>query len=377
MNDIETKVKDFEPVNIIGGGIAGLATALALKTLGIDYNIFEKSSEIKYENVGLGISANIFPILENWKILEETKKLGTEIQNFYFVDKNLKYLNSFKMKSPALSVNRRLFYQLLNERLDKEKMHLNCIKSINDFFENEIVISADGINSRTRQKYYPNLKIRNSNQILWRGISEIKLSEKFQNAYHDFIGGNLRFAIIHTGGDYYSWYMIKQKINNEKVTLDKNILKTFFKNYHPIVNSVIDKTENVYFSELLDINPNDRKNLSWSKKKKLLIGDAIHPTTPNMANGACLAMEDAFLLANLLSKSSLTLEEIFEVFQKQRTKKVDQIVVQSWWFGKLFHSKSKVFDYFIKAGIAITPNFLFDKIYSNVLVKTKVDDNYK
>ena len=377
MNDIETKVKDFEPVNIIGGGIAGLATALALKTLGIDYNIFEKSSEIKYENVGLGISANIFPILENWKILEETKKLGTEIQNFYFVDKNLKYLNSFKMKSPALSVNRRLFYQLLNERLDKEKMHLNCIKSINDFFENEIVISADGINSRTRQKYYPNLKIRNSNQILWRGISEIKLSEKFQNAYHDFIGGNLRFAIIHTGGDYYSWYVIKQKINNEKVTLDKNILKTFFKNYHPIVNSVIDKTENVYFSELLDINPNDRKNLSWSKKKKLLIGDAIHPTTPNMANGACLAMEDAFLLANLLSKSSLTLEEIFEVFQKQRTKKVDQIVVQSWWFGKLFHSKSKVFDYFIKAGIAITPNFLFDKIYSNVLVKTKVDDNYK
>ena len=377
MNDIETKVKDFEPVNIIGGGIAGLATALALKTLGIDYNIFEKSSEIKYENVGLGISANIFPILENWKILEETKKLGTEIQDFYFVDKDLNYLNSFKMKSPALSVNRRLFYQLLNERLDKEKMHLNCIKSINDFPENEIVISADGINSVTRQKYYPNLKIRKSNQILWRGISEIKLSEKFQNAYHDFIGGNLRFAIIHTGGDYYSWYVIKQKINNEKVTLDKNTLKTFFKNYHPIVNSVIDKTENVYFSELLDINPNDRKNLSWFKNKKLMIGDAIHPTTPNMANGACLAMEDAFLLANLLSKSSLTLEETFEIFQKQRTKKVDQIVVQSWWFGKLFHSKSKVFDYFIKAGIAITPNFLFDKIYSNVLVKTKVDDNYK
>ena len=373
----ETIKQDLGTVNIIGGGIAGLATALALKTLGIDYNIFEKSSEIKYENVGLGISANIFPILENWKILEETKKLGTEIQDFYFVDKGLNYLNSFKMKSPALSVNRRLFYQLLNERLDKEKMHLNCIKSINDFSENEIVISADGINSVARQKYYPNLKIRNSNQILWRGISKIKLSEKFQNAYHDFIGGNLRFAIIHTGGDYYSWYVIKQKINNEKVTLDKNTLKTFFKNYHPIVNSVIDKTKNVYFSELLDINPNDRKNLSWSKKKKLLIGDAIHPTTPNMANGACLAMEDAYLLANLLSKSSLTLEEIFEVFQKQRTKKVDRIVVQSWWFGKLFHSKSKVFDYFIKAGIAITPNFLFDKIYSNVLDKTNVDDSYK
>ena len=373
----ETIKQDLGTVNIIGGGIAGLATALALKTLGIDYNIFEKSSEIKYENVGLGISANIFPILENWKILEETKKLGTEIQDFYFVDKDLNYLNSFKIKSPALSVNRRLFYQLLNERLDKEKMHLNCIKSINDFSENEIVISADGINSVARQKYYPNLKIRNSNQILWRGISKIKLSEKFQNAYHDFIGGNLRFAIIHTGGDYYSWYVIKQKINNEKVTLDKNTLKTFFKNYHPIVNSVIDKTKNVYFSELLDINPNDRKNLSWSKKKKLLIGDAIHPTTPNMANGACLAMEDAYLLANLLSKSSLTLEEIFEVFQKQRTKKVDRIVVQSWWFGKLFHSKSKVFDYFIKAGIAITPNFLFDKIYSNVLDKTNVDDSYK
>ena len=104
-----------------------------------------------------------------------------------------------------------------------------------------------------------------------------------------------------------------------------------------------------------------------------MIGDAIHPTTPNMANGACLAMEDAYLLSNLLDNNSLTLQEIFDTFQKQRTRKVDNVVFQSWWFGKLLHQKSKIIDSFVKWGMAMTPQFLFNKIYSNVLVETKVD----
>ena len=366
-------MKGLGTVNIIGGGIGGLTTALALKTLGIKYNLFERNSEITYENVGLGISANIFPILEEWNILKETKKLGAEIQSFHFVDKELKYISSFKLPSPALSVNRKLFYQLLNERLDKEKIYLNSAKFSYDFPENDIVISAEGINSQTRQTIYPTLELRDSNQILWRGISEIRLDEKFKNAYHDFVGSNLRFAIIHTGGDYYSWYVVKEKNDCENVSLDKAILKTLFKDYHPIVNAVIDKSENVYFSKLLDINPKERKNLDWFSDKKLMIGDAIHPSTPNMANGACLAMEDAYLLANLLANDDLTLQEIYETFQKKRTKKVDNVVFQSWWFGKLSHQKNKTIEYFVKLGMAMTPKFLFDKIYSNVLVETKVD----
>jgi len=365
-------MKQIKPINIIGGGIAGLTTALALQTNGINYNLFEQNATITYDNVGLGISSNLFNILEEWNILEETKLLGIEIKHFHFVDKQLKYIHSFKLQKPALSIRRRPFYELLYKHLNKQNIHVNSKKSVTDFSADEIVISADGIHSSTRKKIHPNLTLRDSNQILFRGISEIELNDTFKNAYHDFIGDNLRFAIIHTGKNFYSWYIIKQKNNNEIISLDKDVLKSYFKGYHSVIEQVIDQSENVYFSELLDIQPKNRKTLKWFEKNTLLIGDAIHPTTPNMANGACLAMEDSFLLAHLLEKNDLTLLEIYEIFQKRRTKKVDPIVFQSWWFGKLFHQKNKTINQIVKIGIRLMPHFLFDKIYSKILIQTSI-----
>ena len=359
-------------INIIGGGIAGLSTALALETNKVEYNLFEQNSEITYGNVGLGISSNMYHILKEWGILDETIKIGAEIKMFHFVDKKLNYINSFKMDNPPLSVNRKLFYELILEKLDKNKIHLNSNKSKNDFLENEIVISAEGINSKTRNAIYPKLKIRDSNQILWRGITEIELDEKFKNSYHDFIGSNLRFAIIHTGKNYYSWYMVKEKKQGEKITLDKNILKSFLKNHHNIVNEIVEKSENVYSAELFDIDPSKRKNLNWFKNNNLMIGDSIHPTTPNMANGACLAMEDSYLLVKLLINKNKSLKEIFEIFQAKRTKKINPIVIQSWWYGKMMHQKSDIVNYFIKTGLKLTPKCIFDKIYSTILIETHI-----
>lgn len=366
-------MRQIETVNIIGGGIAGLTTALALQTNGIHYNLFEQNAEITYQNVGLGISANIFHILEEWNILEETKQIGTEIRNFHFVDNQLNYIKSFKLQRPALSVNRRQFYKLLYSHLDNQSIHLDSKKSIEDFSENDIVISAEGINSKTRQEIYPNLKLRDSNQILFRGISEIELDEKFKNAYHDFVGQNIRFAIIHTGKNYYSWYIIKEKNVGEKISLDKVVLKSYFTNYNSVVGKIIDKSENVYTAELLDINPKNRKDLRWFIKNTLLIGDAIHPTTPNMANGACLTMEDSYLFASLFGDNKLTLRQVFEIFQKKRTSKIDPVVFQSWWFGKLLHQKNKTIDRLVKMGMSLTPKFLFDKIYSRILAETKIE----
>lgn len=354
-------------INIIGGGISGLATALTLQKNGVDFNLFEKDSEITYGNVGLGISYNIQPILKEWDILEETKRMGAEIFRLHFVDYKLNYLKSFRLNHPALCVNRKNFHRLLYQQLNSNKVFFNTMKSVNDFDPNEIVISADGIQSKFRQELYPKLKLRNADQILWRGISEIKLEEKFKNAYHDFIGNNLRFAIIHTGDNYYSWYIIRPKKSYEDKHLNKSILKSYFDGYNPIIQAVIEQTESIYTSELMDINPKKRKGLRWFNENSLMIGDAIHPTTPNMANGACLAMEDAYLIANMLSENSVSIRSIYESFQSNRTSKVDRIIAQSWLFGKLFHQRYCVIDKIVKTGITLMPDFLFNSMYSSLL----------
>jgi 2-polyprenyl-6-methoxyphenol hydroxylase-like FAD-dependent oxidoreductase len=298
------------------------------------------------------------------------EKLGAKIKEFHFVDEKLNIIKSFPMDQPALSVKRKDFYQLLLSRLPSDKILLNSEKLCTDFEDTDIVISSDGINSPTRKKWYPNLLTRNSNQILWRGITNIQLEEKFKNAYHDIVGNNLRFAIIDTGNNFYSWYIIKEndKTKNPPETYSSAQLMGLFENYHPLINEIIQKSDNVYCSILEDIAPRHRKKLSWHKGKTLLIGDAIHPTTPNMANGGCLAIEDAYLIANMLEKDILN----FQQFQEIRTKKVNAVVRQSWLFGQLLHQKSSFMDKIIKLGFVMTPKFVFDKIYSTVLTKTKI-----
>jgi 2-polyprenyl-6-methoxyphenol hydroxylase-like FAD-dependent oxidoreductase len=307
--------------------------------------------------------------LEDLNILLETEKLGAKINHFHFVDEKLKYINSFSINQPPISVNRKEFYKLLLNRLPSDKIFLNTEKLIADFDDTQIVISADGINSKTRKKWYPNLNKRNSNQILWRGITKIELEEKFKNSYYDFVGNNLRFAIIDTGNNYYSWYIIKQNDNttNEPENYTREQLMSLFLNYHPVVKEIIQKSDDVFFSVLEDIAPKHRKKLSWYKGNKLLIGDAIHPTTPNMANGGCLAIEDGYLIAKILEKDSFD----FQKFQDIRTKKVNEVVRQSWVFGQLLHQKNSIMDKIIKLGFAMTPKFVFDKIYSTVLTTTK------
>lgn len=350
-----------------------MSLALGLQKHELEYELFEQQAEITYEKVGLGISRNIFPILQEWKLLKETQELGVEILKFHYIDKNLKRLKSFRMKSPALSIDRRKFYELILTKLDSTHIHTNCVKYSTDFPEDEIVISAEGIDSATRKEIYPNLKLRDSGQILWRGISTLDLDAKFKNSYYDFIGKNLRFAIIHAGANNYSWYAVKVSEKGELVCQDKEYLKNLFRDYNPLVHEVIEKSDGVYISELKDINPADRKRLTWFNRNILMIGDAIHPTTPNMANGACLAMEDAYFLSNMLAKREHSTEHAYKEFQRKREKKVNGIVAQSWMLGMLMHQNNPVIDALIKASIKLTPQCVFDSIYSSVLVETEAN----
>jgi 2-polyprenyl-6-methoxyphenol hydroxylase-like FAD-dependent oxidoreductase len=86
-----------------------------------------------------------------------------------------------------------------------------------------------------------------------------------------------------------------------------------------------------------------------------------------MANGACLAIEDSYYLGHLLGRKSLSNSEAFATFQQMRSKKVDKVVNQSYLLGKLMHQDNKLFNYLIVTGMALTPQFLFNKIYSAIL----------
>ncbi|GGH75037.1 2-polyprenyl-6-methoxyphenol hydroxylase-like FAD-dependent oxidoreductase [Filimonas zeae] len=360
-------------VHIAGAGIAGLTMALCLQQQGIPYTLHEQDAKISYNDVGIGLSNNIFPILEKLELLPAIRLMGCEIAQFRFADKKLETLKEFQLAKPALSVNRKQLHELLFSRIDKNRLQLSSrFPAAYAVEEREVVVAADGIHSAIRGALFHDIPIRNSGQVLWRGIACMPLPEDFKNTYHDIIGSNLRFAIIHNRGNYYSWYAITQGDAGKVIipsAAARQMLMKQFAAYHPVVNMIIHATDNIYCNYLQDIKPADRR-IPWFKNNTVLVGDAIHPTTPNLANGACLAIEDVYVLSSLLGRHQHgSIDEVFRQYQRLREAKVNKIVQQSWRLGKLMHQPNKVLDKAMLLGARITPAFVFKRVYNPVLEK--------
>lgn len=357
-------------VHIAGAGIAGLTMALCLQQQGIPYTLHEQDTKISYNEVGISLSNNIFPVLEKLDLLQAVRLIGCEITQFRFADKKLETLKEFPLVKPALSINRKQLHELLFSRLDKKSLQLNSrFPAAYTAHANEIIVAADGIHSAIRGALFHDIPIRNSGQVLWRGIACMPLPADFKNTYHDIIGSNLRFAIIHNRGNYYSWYAVTQGDAGKVVipsAAARQMLMKHFAAYHPVVNMIVHATDNIYCNYLQDIKPADRR-IPWFKNNTVLVGDAIHPATPNLANGACMAIEDVYVLSRLLTQRQCnSIEEVFTQYQQLREARVNRIVQQSWWLGRLMHQPNKVLDKAMLLGARLTPAFVFKKVYNPI-----------
>ena len=120
-----------------------------------------------------------------------------------------------------------------------------------------------------------------------------------------------------------------------------------FDDFHPFVKELLLNSSNFIRNDLADLGTEKRK---WYQDKIVFIGDAIHATTPNLAQGGCQAIEDAYCLSLLMKRSDHDFSEIFPTFQSLREKKVSFIVNTSWRFGKMAQNpfSSRLVKYFLK-----------------------------
>jgi 2-polyprenyl-6-methoxyphenol hydroxylase-like FAD-dependent oxidoreductase len=141
-------------------------------------------------------------------------------------------------------------------------------------------------------------------------------------------GKGKRFGFVKISEKKLYWYALI----NERNYAPNIDLHKYFKGFHPLVLQILGATpeQNIVLNDIIDLSPIP----SWYSENLCLIGDAAHATTPNMGQGACQAIEDAYIIGRLLEKSQ-DFNAVFEEFQKIRRKKVDYIVNTSWKIGKI------------------------------------------
>jgi len=344
-------------IAIIGGGIAGLTTALALEKLKIDYHVFEASPEINEVGAGIWLAPNALQVLEWLGLLQEIQGLGNEIEGMTLSDHKMQaFVGAISANIKAkfgfstVAIHRAKLQRLLASKIPSSKLSLGKKFSamINKDEGKEIrfqdgtshiadaLIGADGIHSAIRKMILPHSKVRYSGQTCWRGVSHTSLGNELQHKAYEMWGHGIRFGYSAIDTEKVYWFAVKKSARNQRdnVKTVKKELLDLYEAYHPLVHKLIAATpdEKILRNDIIDLRPMK----TWYKEDICLIGDAGHSTTPNMGQGGAQAIEDAYYLSQLLDRHS-DHREAFQMFYKLRRKKVNEIVKRSWMTGKVAH----------------------------------------
>ncbi len=345
-------------IDIIGAGIGGLTTAIALEQKGIKTRVFEQAEQIKPVGAGIILANNAMQVYEKLGLRKVIEENGNPISSMNITKPNLSPLSKIdltyfekKHNTKNIAIHRGTLQQILLDKLKPNETHLNhklisIVENTNGYFltfengkqiKSSTILGADGLNSIAREKMFPNNSIRNANQICWRGITAYKLPTKFKNELNEAWGKSERFGFVQISQNKVYWYALKSfKKNKEEFNINK--IEDYFSTYNTVIKGIISSTEKeqINTAEISDLKPTS----IWYKENICLIGDAAHAMTPNLGQGACQAIEDAFVLSECLGKYETT--RAFEEYQKLRLPKAHQVVKTSWLIGKIAHLKNPV-----------------------------------
>lgn len=348
-------------IAIVGGGIGGLTTALSFEKMGLDYHLFEKAPALAEVGAGIWLAPNALQVFDWLGFLTEIQSLGNNIHGMSLGDL---HLNPFSTATPdkvieefgytTVAIHRAKLQKLLFSKIPSEKISLGkALKSYEKLSDNSLkinfedgssfdcntLIGADGIHSKVRKQLFPESKTRYSGQTCWRGVASLKLDPQFRNEAFEMWGKGVRFGFSRLSEGKVYWFAVAKSKANEKDKIDKlhSKLNEMYADFHPLVIELIKHTEQdkILRNDIIDLAPMKQ----WHDGNICLIGDAGHSTTPNMGQGGAQAIEDAYYLANFMTKTDSN-KSPFVNFQKARYKKVNQIVNRSWMIGKIGHWSS-------------------------------------
>lgn len=335
-------------VVVVGAGIGGLTAAIGLKKAGCTVEVHERAHALQPVGAGLTIQPNAVLALRHLGLGDAVEKAGHALKAggvFRADGKPLSLLTESdgrallqQVGAGIVGIHRATLHELLLRAVGSDRVHLSrtCVGAdIRDdgvrvrFSDGsevtaDAVIGADGIHSALRQQLLGDGEPVYAGYYSWRGIAPGPGSLGPDWA-GEFWGSGVRFGgCVIDGGRCY-WFAVASGPGgqHEEPARGKAHVLARFSEFSAPIRELISSTpaEAIFRTDIADRPPVTH----WGEGRLTLLGDAAHPMTPNLGQGACQAIEDALVLALEVRRGG-ELGGAFRSYEKRRQPRVNAVV---------------------------------------------------
>lgn len=355
-------------INILGGGIAGLASAIFLSKQGHEVTIVERNDYINELGAGIQITPNALRVLDALGLRNDLVNLAEQstslsirrAENSALLQKVSMHRLVKDKKVGFYHLHRHKLLNLLKDNAIKNKVKIISNQYINKIiitkdnvricsndieYDSDILIGADGLNSISRKKLNEDYMPKYSGFCAFRTITTLDESvDKFLYEPNLFLQKNSHMVTYPLNKNELNCVVVAKQ--NEQEVESWNFSSTT-KQVEKSICNFDNRLQNL-FSANSSINKwglffHQPKN--WFDSRLLIIGDAAHPMLPFMAQGACAALEDSLILDYVFKKYN-DYSEIFTNFVSIRQSRVKRIQDMSRNNRIIFHLGNKTRDLF-------------------------------
>lgn len=339
-------------IAIIGAGMGGLTTGIALKKFGHRVTIYEQAEQILPVGAAISLWSNGVKCLNYLGLTEQVAKLGGQMNDLAYIDGlNGEVMTQFSL-APLIEevgqrpypVSRAELQNMLMDAFGRQDIQLGKrMVSIEDKGQHveigfqdgstvsaALLIGADGTHSMTRQYVLgKQVERRYAGYVNWNGLVEISEDLAPAQQWTTFVGEGKRASLMPVAEQRFYFFFdvpLPAGLENQRSEY-KTLLKQYFSGWCSQVQCLIDsideqKTNRV---EIHDIEPFNQ----FYKGRVVILGDAAHSTTPDIGQGGCQAMEDAVYLARALQINTLGLEDALKRYQNKRNERANELLLRA------------------------------------------------
>jgi 2-polyprenyl-6-methoxyphenol hydroxylase-like FAD-dependent oxidoreductase len=346
-----------ERVLIIGGGFSGMSAAIELRKRGAEVDIVEIDPGWRSYGAGISLGPATLRAFETLGILDSflSRGYGADGAELYSsAGHPIASLPTPRLARPdvpgAGAIMRPVLAGILAEatrvsgvnvrlgatfeHIDQADHTVNVAFSDGSVGSYALVIGADGLYSKTRATVFPDAPApRYTGQCVWRAV--LPRPPEVQRALM-WLGPKVKAGVNPVSPDEMYLFVTEDRPSNDRIdpalflpTLSALIAPFTAPIMQTVKASLRENSSIVYrpLESLLLPQP-------WSRGRIVLIGDAVHATTPHLASGACIGIEDAIVLAEELARAS-SLEQGLQSFAARRWERCRMVVENSSQLGEI------------------------------------------